>query len=63
MIGGIEMYKELWNVIKNLTNNTGAIDTSKLALASHQLSVEVYETVKEHYSQSSEIERSNPPWV
>lgn len=62
-MGGIVMYKELWNVIKNLTNNAGAIDTSKLALASHQLPVEVFETVKEHYSQSSEIERRYPPWV
>lgn len=57
------MYKELWNVIKNVTNNNGGIDTSKLALASNQLPAEVFETVKEHYSQSSEIERRLPPWV
>ncbi len=57
------MHKELWNVVKNLADNKESINASELALANHQLSVDVFETVKDHYNKISEIQRKLGPWV
>lgn len=57
------MHKELWNVVKNLSNNNESINSFELALANHQLSADVFETVKDHYTKVSEIQRKLGPWV
>lgn len=57
------MHKELWNVVKNLSNNNESINSFELALANHQLSADVFETMKDHYNKSSEINKRLPPWV
>lgn len=57
------MHKELWNVIKNLANNNESINGSELALASHQLPMDVFETVKDHYQKNVEPDKKLPPWL